>query len=276
MKRFNIIVKVLMVALLMTIASAILSVIQADVRNLPVYLWLFLSNLLIASVLTYFVLNSVYWGWKLSLATFLLYFAISIFNTQIEAIIFNVLEPSVSIRYMVSGAVIALITSYLLVLINDKWKQDDQMKSTPFNRSILSWIWRILVADILYLLFYFIAGITLQLIYPQFMDFYQGKIPSILLIIKTQIFLRGFVFIGIAMLIIRATNLSAARKGILIGSVFAIFGAIAPLLIPNEFMPFNVRVAHGFETSISNFLYGFLLSYLFRESGKNLSLKMET
>ena len=271
MKKANIVVKVLMVGLLMTIASSIISVIQTDIRDLSDYLWLFLSNLLMASVLTYFVVNSVYWGWKLSLVTFLIYFAISHFNTQIEAIIFNVLEPSISIKYILSGAVIALITSYFLVLINDKWKPDNQTKSKTFNISILSWIWRILLADILYLLFYFIAGITLQIIYPEFMDFYQGKIPSILLIIKTQIFLRGFVFIGIAMLIIMATNLSVARKGILIGSVFAIFGAIAPLLIPDEFMPLNVRVAHGFETSISNFLYGFLLSYLFRERVSKLN-----
>jgi len=272
MKNANIIVKVLVVALLMTMASSFLSIIQADIiqaniRDLSVYLWLFLSNLLIASVLTYFVINSVYWGWKLSLVTFLIYFAISHFNTQIEAIIFNVIDPYISIKYMVIEAVIALITSFVLVLINDKWKEDHQTKSATFKRSILSWIWRILLADILYLLFYFIAGITLQLIYPEFMDFYQGKIPSISLIIKTQIFLRGFVFIGIAMLIISATNLSVARRAILIGSAFAILGAIAPLIMPNELMPLNVRIAHGFETSISNFLYGFLLSYLFRKSG---------
>ena len=266
MKKANIIVKVLMVTLLMTVASSFLSIIQADIRDLSVYLWLFLSNLLIASLLTYFVVNSVYWGWKLSLVTFLIYFAISHFNTQIEAIIFNVLDPYISIKYMVSEGVIALITSFILVLFNNKWKEDHQTKSATFKRSILSWIWRILLADILYLLLYFIAGITLQLIYPEFMDFYQGKIPSISLIIKTQIFLRGFVFIGIAILIISAANLSEARRAILIGSVFAILGAIAPLIMPNEFMPLNVRIAHGFETSISNFLYGFLLSYLFRES----------
>jgi hypothetical protein len=39
------------------------------------------------------------------------------------------------------------------------------------------------------------------------------------------------------------------------------FGVVfsSQLLIPNEFMPTDVRMAHLLETSTSNFLFGFLL-----------------
>ena len=72
-----------------------------------------------------------------------------------------------------------------------------------------------------------------------------------------------------SVLLVKTVNLSLSKTALLVGFVFAIFGAIAPLLIPNEFMPANVRLAHGFETGISNFLYGIVLVYLFGKRKTN-------
>ena len=93
------------------------------------------------------------------------------------------------------------------------------------------------------------------------MEFYKDKIPSSSLIINVQFF-RGFVFVGVAILILRTLNLSLIKKAVLIGLIFSILGGIAPLIPPNEFMPAYVRLGHGFEVGTSNFLYGLVIGYL--------------
>jgi hypothetical protein len=57
-------------------------------------------------------------------------------------------------------------------------------------------------------------------------------------------------------------KLSKLKKAVLIGLIFSILGGIAPLILPNEVMPLNLRMGHLFEVGISNFLYGFLLGYI--------------
>ena len=94
------------------------------------------------------------------------------------------------------------------------------------------------------------------------MQFYEFKIPSFELIIKTQLLLRGFIFVAIAILMLRTLNLSLLKKAILIGLTFSILGGIAPLMSPNDLMPDYVRLGHGFEVGISNFFYGITLGYL--------------
>ena len=132
------------------------------------------------------------------------------------------------------------------------------------KRSLIGWFWRILVADILYLLLYIIAGFVLTIVYPQLLQFYEGKIPSFDILINTQLFIRGFIFIGIALLMLQTLNISVVKKAILIGLTFAILGGIAPLIPPSELMPAYVRLGHGFEVGISNFIYGILLTLLLK------------
>ncbi|MDN3689356.1 serine hydrolase [Cyclobacterium jeungdonense] len=162
-----------------------------------------------------------------------------------------------TIRHLISH------TSGLPCYLIGKWNtQQERIKFK--SRSVFSWIWRILLGNSLYFIFYAIAGLTLQAVYPEFMVFYKDKIPPFDLIIGTQ-FIRGFIFVGIAILILKTLRLSLIKKAILIGLMFSIFGGIAPLIPPNELMPGYVRLGHGFEVGISNFLYGLVLGYLLRQ-----------
>ena len=63
---------------------------------------------------------------------------------------------------------------------------------------------------------------------------------------------------------LQTLNISVVKKAILIGLTFAILGGIAPLIPPNELMPSYVRLGHGFEVGISNFIYGILLALLLK------------
>jgi hypothetical protein len=103
------------------------------------------------------------------------------------------------------------------------------------------------------------------------MEFYNDKMPPFILIIKTNLLIRGFIFVGIAILILRTLDLTSTQKAILIGLIFSILGGIAPLIPPTELMPGYVRIGHGFEVGISNFLYGFVLGYLLEQKNEKVA-----
>jgi hypothetical protein len=222
--------------------------------------WNIIPNILIALILGYYILHSNHRSIKLSVFVFLIFFIIGTFNILVEALIFNVTDTPETIREIVLGFIVALIFSPLFVYILDKWK-GDAYELNFISRPVSSWTWRLIVAVFSYIFFYLLAGMILHTVYPELMTFYEGKIPPFPLMLKTQI-LRGLIFAGVTILMWRTTDLSPMKKAILIGATFSILGAIAPLIPTNEFMPVNIRIVHGFEVGISNFIFGYIVAYL--------------
>ncbi len=221
--------------------------------------WSLLSNLLVAGVLMAMMEASNWHGWRLALLLFLVYFIIGHFNILIEAYIFNVTDRSRTVLEMARGLIVCLLVSTIAVILARRWHGNSFFEGLHLpDRSWWSWSWRVFLGILLYFVIYAAAGMTLQAVYPEFMDFYEGKVPPIDLIFKVQLF-RGVVFVAIAFLIIYSTQLSLWKTALLVGLVFSIFGGIAPLIPPNSLMPGYVRFAHGFEVGISNFLYGMVL-----------------
>jgi len=230
-------------------------------------LWNMLSSLFVVVILGFYVSYSTLRGIGLSLAVFLIYFIIGCFNILIEAYIFNVTDRTVTINEILQGLIIAFLFAPIFVYIFKKW--DGHATTLCFNsRSMFVWIWRIFLGVFLYLIFYLTAGIILQSVYPGLMDFYKDKIPPFDVMIFTQ-FPRGILFAFIAILILRTLNLSLLKKAVFVGLVFSVLGAIAPLIPPNELMPSNIRIVHGIEVGISNFVYGLVLSYLLAQKPEN-------
>jgi hypothetical protein len=175
---------------------------------------------------------------------------------------------------MLHGLIIAFLFAPIFVYIFDKW--DGLATTLSFkSRSVFGWTWRVFLGVFLYLIFYLTAGMILQSVYPGLMDFYKDKIPPFDVMIFTQ-FPRGLLFAFIAILIMRTLNLSMLKKAVFVGLVFSVLGAIAPLIPPNELMPNNIRIVHGIEVGISNFLYGLVLSYLLAQKPENEKFDVAT
>lgn len=233
------------------------------------YVWGILSSIFVASVLGYLILHSTYRGFKLSVIVFIVYFIIGQFNILIEALIFNVTDRSTTIYEIIRGFIVILFFAPIFVYLLEKWEgQSTQLSFAP--RSIFSWIRKIALVDVLYFTIYVTAGMIIQATYPNFMDFYEGKIPPLDLVLTTQVF-RGILFAAIAILVTRTTDLNLTKRMILVGLLFSILGGIAPLIPPNEFMPFHTRMAHGIEVGISNFLFGVIAGYLLGQKRKDIN-----
>ncbi|MDH4298951.1 MAG: hypothetical protein OEV74_21960 [Cyclobacteriaceae bacterium] len=256
----NIYLKSALGAALLTIAYWVANLVLMLPNDPGSIAWSLFSNYLVALVLGYLIMHSRSDGIKLMMITFIILFLIGHFNILVEALIFNVTDREETIREIIRGFLVATVFSPVYVYLSGPKPNPGTPRFAA--RSFISWTWRVILGDVLYLLLYLIAGLTLTRVYPEILQFYEGKIPPFDVMIKTQLFLRGFIFIGIAVIILRTLSVGQIKKAIFIGLVFAVLGGIAPLLPPNALMPGYVRLGHGFEVGISNFLYGFILSYL--------------
>jgi len=231
--------------------------------NVNLFIFIFISNLLIVLLLGYYIQRSTLTEKPLMITLFFIYILIGHFNILIEAYIFNVTDRIQTLSQLIQGFIQSLIIAPLLVIIFRKWKAEEKHIKYE-KRSIWSWVWKTFIGTILYLFFYLLAGFILQAVYPELLEFYAGKIPSFDLMIGTQ-FIRAPIFILVTVIILRTLNQTNLSKAVYIGLFFTILGGIAPLIIPNELMPEYIRYAHLFEVSISNFLFGFILAYLFKQ-----------
>ena len=230
-------------------------------------IWSLTANFLISLVLGIYIINTGSSIIKKSIYVFLIYFIIGHFNLLIEAYIFNITDRSHTLGDLFRGLLISILFSPLLVLLFNRFAQSNPSQKTNLRpRSIMGWSWRILAGDFLYLVLYVGAGLILSVSSPEIMEFYEGKIPPFKLIIETQLYLRGFLFMAVALLILHTMRIDLVKKALFIGLVFSILGAIAPLLPASDLMPNYVRWGHGIEVSISNFIFGLLLGYLFGQS----------
>jgi hypothetical protein len=258
--KMNVFTRALLITLLIAVLKSILAFVFGFPSGLVYFLSDFLAAFLVVGVLTFYVSGSVLRGSRLLLAVFAIYCVIGNINIHIEALIFNVTDTSETVFLAFVGVISMLIESAIIVaLIGIK---DGSFEQKSFKqRSVPGWIGRIAAGVFIYFVIYLAAGMLLVTAYPELTEFYGDKLPPFSLMAITQV-VRGLIFVGIAILILRTTAMTTARKALLIGLVFSILGGIAPLIPPNEFMPADIRIGHGFEVGVSNLIYGVILGYL--------------
>lgn len=123
----------------------------------------------------------------------------------------------------------------------------------PTGRARRSWLVRIAGATAAYVVAYTVAG---YLVWPFVSDFYSPRpMPGTQAILMMQV-ARGLAFTGVVALILARTAAPPRTAALLSGLTLAILGGVAPLLVPNPFMPHEIRMPHLVEVGVSNFLFG--------------------
>ena len=244
-----------------TLALLVLQALWSRPRNLAEFCLFVIPGLLVVLALGLVAASSRQQGWKLSATLFVLYFGINQLNALDEALLFKVgLKAPQIYHLLASGFLTSLTFSPLLVLILGCWKkvpQEEEGALVP--RSAANWVGRILQGILLYVLCYFVAGI---IAFPFVKDFYAGiKLPGPASIVEMEIF-RGLVYVAAGLAVVEGMKGQRARAACAMGLSFPILAGVAPLLLPSPFLPDYVRLAHGFEIGISNFVYGVLLGFL--------------
>jgi hypothetical protein len=191
-------------------------------------------------------------GWRLVLKLFLVGFVVGSANNLLEAAVYGVLAPRQLLAAGVPAAIIFAILSPAAVLLAGRWRSASVQVSdeniAPLN---------LLGVVAAYELLYWTAG---TLVYPYIADFYATKtVPPVYAVAALQV-VRSLIFFGAAYPLLKSGLRGAP---LVLALVYGVIGGVAPLLPDNPYMPPDVRFYHAIETSLSNFLFGLVVGYLF-------------
>lgn len=221
-----------------------------------------------ATLLTWTALRSAARGWRLAVLLFTLHFGIAAFMSQNETLYFNAaldVPASVVARYVGATFVVALLFATGMTLSLGR-RQEPPLVRTGVRRDGLAW--RVaLLACVFYPVLYFGFGFYVlwqndaaRLLYQgstdwvPFLDHMAATLRQDPWLYPWQC-LRGLWWVGLAWLVMRDATSRWPETALLVGLLFALLMNIVHV-IPNPYMPSEVRLWHFLETVPSNFLLG--------------------
>jgi hypothetical protein len=247
----------------------------ADASNNNSDLWLLLTCFINTAAVLFFIYNARVKGLKLVAALFLIIFGIQFFMSQIETVWFNdsLKMPANTIWMIVSGgAIMSILFALSAAWLTGNFQKRNSQKEMAFMKPPLKSMIKpvALLAVIIWPAVYFLAGYFIAWQFPDIRQYYSGssEMESLFVMMQANVasglyffqILRGLLWVLIAILVITSTTGSWMRKGLIIGLLLSCLGC-SQLLLPNPIMPEMVRLGHLLETSTSNFVWGFILSW---------------
>jgi hypothetical protein len=229
-------------------------------------------------VLMSIILTSRWQGWRLMLATGVVYYGCVTFMSQIETAYFLTsltVSPSLLPRLFLIGIPPAFLFVPLAVWILGKTK-NSPVESESNERLVMpasQWAWKLALVALVYLALYFSAGYFIAWQNPELRAFYHGSdagnfglhmfglLHSDPWLFPFQI-MRSLLWVTFCLPVIRMTRGNAWQTALLTGLLLAVPMNIVHL-VANPLMPLSsVRMSHMIETSSSNFVFGLIIVWL--------------
>lgn len=244
------------------------------------FLGLVLSVCLLQTVaLAYPVVRSRWHGWRLTLTVFLVFFGPGTFMGQVESMIYlrSRLGQGMLSGIVLMGLFSAAVFSPIVVWVLGKGRAPADAAESPrlLQMSWKSWAWRLAASAAIYLTLYYLFGYFVAWKNPAVREYYGGTDPGTFFAQMRGIvrntpwmvpfqFLRGLLWVLLALPVIRMMKGRWGETGLAVSLLFTV--PVAYLLFPNPLMPERVRTAHIIETAPYQFLFGWLVAWLFTRS----------
>jgi len=266
---------ILWMALLFSVGSTYLGPQMAHALSPAEASFAGLALLLVCTVdtllLSIFILNARFSGWRLMLITALLYYGIKTFQASIEAAYFMVnltpdLVPSLFLMTLPTTLCWPPLAVWLLGKASPHAAQAAGASPLP-PLSVGTWIGKIVgLGVVLYPLLFFAFGYYVAWQNPAVRAFYQGTDPGSFLAQMAHLlstdplvlpfeFFRGLLWVGMALLFLWSLPQRPWLATLLLALCFALLENDTHLF-PNPLMPTVVRQTHFIETASSNFIFG--------------------
>ena len=234
-------------------------------------------SLLNTLVLGYVILRSRWAGWKLVLAIFFVFYGLTTVMSQIETAFFITrLPPGMLPRLFLSGAIIAALFSSLAVLILGKRTSNptESNRHSRLDMPVGEWVGKLSLIVIAYLVIYFTFGYFIAWKNAAVRAYYGGSDPGSFIAQMSSVLrdtplllplqaMRAMLWVAIAVPVIRMMKGQWWETGLAVALLFAVV-MNSQLLLPNPYMPQEVRMVHLLETATSNFLFGWLIVLILR------------
>lgn len=232
---------------------------------------LLVVSFLNTAVLAYVILRSRWAGWRLILTIFFVFYGVTTVMSQIETAFFVTrLPPGTVPRLFLAGAIIAALFAPLAVLVLGKWSPGRAEDGSPprLRMSAGEWAGRLSLIVVAYVVIYFTFGYFIAWKSAAVRAYYGGSDPGSFLaqmsgvVRETPLLLplqaaRALLWTAIAVPVVRMTRGQWWEAGLAVALLFAAVNS--QLLLPNPYMPREVRMVHLLETATSNFLFGWLI-----------------
>ncbi len=167
-------------------------------------------------------------------------------------------------KLFLQGGIVAVLAAPLAVLVHGKMKQKNVYIQTTNRRlrmPVIQWIWKLALLAVIYILIYIGFGMFVfkPLAGDAFQQFYAGLVmPQWILPFQA---LRALIWVALALPVIRMMKGAWWEAGLAVSLLFSVLmGAL--LLLPNEFMPDAIRMAHFVEVAASNFVFGWIVVWV--------------
>jgi len=275
----------------MTVGASVsgVSALPAPNQSLPTgvgdaLLSLLVCSCLQATVLTWIILRSSWYGWKLVGAVFLAFFGLNSVVTHIESIIYlpPQLPPGMIPRLLLMGAITAALFSPLAVSLAGKMKHE-KVSPTPLLRlemSLASWVWRLAAIALAYVILYFTFGYFIAWKNAAVLEYYGGTDAGNLFAQLASIWsatpwrfgvqaLRGLLWAAFTLPVIKMHKGGDWELGLMIAWLYSVWSS--QLLLPDQYLPEAVARTHFVETVLTDFIFGWVVAWLLR--GRDLSLR---
>ncbi len=262
--------KIIPRALLAFIAIAIIQVVSGIIVPMkPVAiphlaLWMLLNLAITVAALTPLAARAEWRGWRLGAAVSAIPLAIFSINL-IESLVFlpnTDLEWGKIFLYTLVSALLS-VPVWAFLFGSRKDAGSDHFRPLR-SQSGGELAWKFMLCDLLYVFLYFAVG---AIIFPYVKDFYATqRLPSNGAIAALQFFVRGPMFILLALALTRMLGLPRLSGALAVGLVFTLLTGAAPLLIPNSVFPDSVRWAHFCEVTSEMFIFGAVVAWLWGPS----------
>jgi len=229
------------------------------------------------------IVRSNWRGWRLIAMIFVLHFGTVTFLSQIESLVYlgDKMDSALIYGLFLMGFFVAAVFAPIAVVVLGKWKrsQDPGTESASLPH-VDGLSWRFLAAGGVFLSLYYLFGYYVAWKNPELRAYYQGTDPGSFIAQMVSVvqgtpwmvplqFVRGLVWVGLGLLVIRSMEGPWWQVGMALGLLFGV--PTIYLLLPNPVMPDAIRMIHLVETLPYQFLFGLFLGWLFRERSRSVA-----
>ena len=195
---------------------------------------------------------------------------------QIESVIYlqHQLPAEMMPKLFTMGAVMAVLFCPLAVIILGKRKKVAD-ESPPNERLVMppgEWMLKLGFIAVVYLILYYSFGYYVAWKNPEVQAYYGGTDPGSFLAQMASIWhatpwmfpfqaFRGMLWVAFVLPVVCMLKGRSWETALAIAVLFSVWSA--QLIMPNPFMPRGVAMAHLVETASSNFIFGWIVGWLF-------------
>jgi hypothetical protein len=252
---FKILIGGTAICLFQALAAAIVPIkVQMPPHTTP---WLLAANFVTAGVLVLIALRSDWKGWRLGVAISAIPITLGVTNVT-EVAIFPI-TTGIDWSRIIAHTVIVYefcVPVWILLFAKSDERGRDQVDFKLPEEGL----WRFLVSDVSYVVLYYIAG---MIVFPYVRNFYAPEmLPPVSRLVAMQLLVRGPILVGLCLVLLRSLRLPRVSAALAVGAALALLNGVAPLLVPNPYLPDAVRWAHLCEIASSNFVFGVIVGWL--------------